>query len=366
MLDDLSPLRLTNPKRPRARGLQLSGQKAQAYVPSLPLGLREKGFQGESFYTAPNPPFGAVFTYYLKDEIRTKKKARWEAEKEAAKKGAPLAYPSRDELRAEAREEEPAVVLTIKDADGQVVRRLSGPTKSGFHRVAWDLRFPASNPVSLKPVPTATENPFFEVPQGPLVVPGTYTVSFEKRVDGALLPFGTPQTFSVEALGLQTLKAADAAALLAFERKTARLQRAVMGAIEAAEQAQGRIKLVLKAVDETPAADAALGVEARRIDRALDDVLVALRGDEAIRARNEPVPQSIAERVSAIVASHWSATVAPTGTNRQAYDVAADAFGKQLAALRTLVDSDLRALEQKLEQAGAPWTPGRVPAWTRE
>jgi hypothetical protein len=95
-------------------------------------------------------------------------------------------------------------------------------------------------------------------------------------------------------------------------------------------------------------------------------VLIALRGDEAIRARNEPVPQSIAERVSAIVSSHWTATVAPTGTNREAYAAAAGEFDEQLRALRTLVDGDLRTLEQKLEQAGAPWTPGHVPAWTKE
>ena len=55
--------------------------------PEGPLGLREKAFQGESFFTAPNPPFGAVFTYYLKDELKTKKKARLDAEKKAATKG---------------------------------------------------------------------------------------------------------------------------------------------------------------------------------------------------------------------------------------------------------------------------------------
>ena len=366
VLDDLGPIRHTKPADLEQDALTFPVKKAQAYIPSLPLGLKEKSFQGESYYTAPNPPLGAVLGYYLKDEIRTKRKARWEAEKEAAKKGSALDYPSADELRAEAREEEPAVLLTIRDADGQVVRRLTGPTKAGVHRVAWDLRFAAGNPISLKPVPTATENPFFDAPQGPLVVPGSYTVSFETRVNGTLTAFGTPQTFTLEALGLQTLKAADAAELLAFQKRTARLQRAVLGATEAAEEAQTRLKHIAKAVDETPTADAALSQEARRIDRALDDVLIALRGDETIRARNEPVPQAIAERVSAIVSSHWSATIAPTGTNRQAYAVAAEAFDKQLAALRALVDGDLRALEQKLEQAGAPWTPGRVPVWTKE
>jgi hypothetical protein len=78
------------------------------------------------------------------------------------------------------------------------------------------------------------------------------------------------------------------------------------------------------------------------------------------------VPRSIGDRVSAIVRSHWNTTSAPTGTNRQAYEIAADEFAVQLEKLRQLVEVDLRALETSLEGAGAPWTPGRVPVWRRQ
>jgi hypothetical protein len=197
-------------------------------------------------------------------------------------------------------------------------------------------------------------------------VPGTYAVSFEKRVDGELAAFGEPRSFEVESLGLQTLKAADAKELLAFQRKTSRLQRAVLGAIEAAEETQNRLKVAKKAIDDTPAAEARLGGEARRIEKALDELLIGLKGDRVMSGRNEPTAMSTADRVQAIVGTHWSATVAPTGTSREAYATAAEAFEKQLATLRTLVETDLRALDQAMEKAGAPWTPGRVPTWTRE
>ena len=36
------------------------------------------------------------------------------------------------------------------------------------------------------------------------------------------------------------------------------------------------------------------------------------------------------------------------------------------ADLKTLVDTDLAALESKLDEAGAPWTPGRFPTWDME
>jgi photosystem II stability/assembly factor-like uncharacterized protein len=366
ILDDLTPLRVARPADLEKDEAVFPVKKAFAYIPSTPLGLKEKGFQGETYYTAENPPFGAVFTYYLKDGLKTLREKRLDAEKKALEKKETIPYPGPDALRQEAREEKPTVVLTVKDADGNVVRRLDGPVKPGIHRVAWDLRFPASNPTSLKPGPSATENPFYDAPTGPLAVPGTYTVSFEKRVDGVLTPFGEPQTFEVESLGLQTLKAEDATALLAFERKTARLQRAVLGAIDAAEQAQEQLKAAKKAIDDTPEADAKLGAEARRIETALDDLLVSLRGDRVMRRRNVPTPTSTAERVESIVYTQWTTTVAPTGTSREAYAIAADAFEKQLATLRTLVETDLKGLEAAMEKAGAPWTPGRVPTWTKE
>jgi photosystem II stability/assembly factor-like uncharacterized protein len=362
VLDDMAPLR-AKPADLEKEMHAFPVRRALAYIPSTPLGLKEKAFMGESYYTAPNPTFGAVFTYHLKDEVLTKQKARQKAEKDAEKKGATISYPTPDALRAEAREEAPAILLTVKDADGNGVRRLNGPVKAGVHRVAWDLRFPPADPTSLKPFPT--DNPFADPPAGPLVVPGRFSVEFSKRVDGVETPIGEPQGFEVVSLGLATLKG-DPKELLAFQKKTARLQRAVLGSIEAAEEAQERVKHVKKAIEDTPGADAKLATEARRIEKALGDVLVALQGDRVMARRNEVVPSSISDRVSAIVASHWSATVPPTGTNQKGYAFAAEAFEKELAKLRTLIETDLRALETALEKAGGPWTPGRVPTWVKE
>ena len=38
---------------------------------SYELGYNDKAFQGDAFYTAPNPPLGVVFTYYLKEGLET-------------------------------------------------------------------------------------------------------------------------------------------------------------------------------------------------------------------------------------------------------------------------------------------------------
>ena len=72
--------------------------------------------------------------------------ARREAEINVEKEGGDTPYPSWDDLRAEDREDEPAILFTITDAAGDVVRRITGPRDAGLHRVAWDLRYAAPDP----------------------------------------------------------------------------------------------------------------------------------------------------------------------------------------------------------------------------
>lgn len=367
VLDDLTPIRKATDALLAKEAALLPVKTAWMFIPAKPLGLRQKAFQGESFFTAPNPPFGAVITYYLKDELKTKKKARLAAEKKVASKGGDVFYPSWDLLRAEELEEEPTILLTVTDAAGNVVRRLAGPVKSGFHRIAWDLRYPASNP----PAPTRAgsdedEDQFRPGPLGPLAMPGTYNVSLAKKVDGTITPLGEPVEFSAAILGTASLPAPDRAKVLEFEQKTARLQRAVLGSVEAAKEAQKRLDALKKALLETPAASPALLARARELELRLKDLQTSLSGDRVLAKHQEPVPPSIVGRVQSVVEGHWSTTSAPTGTHVRSYEVAAQGFAPVLGKLKTLVETDLKDLETKSEAAGAPWTPGRVPAWKAE
>ena len=40
------------------------------------------------------------------------------------------------------------MVLTIRNSAGEVVRRLSGASTAGLHRVSWDLRWPGYRPIA--------------------------------------------------------------------------------------------------------------------------------------------------------------------------------------------------------------------------
>jgi hypothetical protein len=364
ILDDYTPLRIVNEELLQGEAVIFPIKNALRYIQTSRLGGRSgRGSQGASYFSAPNPPYGAVFTYYLKEKITTRKERRQEAEKKAAKAGTVVPYPTIEELRAEDEELEPTVVLTIRDDANQVVRRINGPRDKGIHRVSWDLRYPPATPTVLKE--PADLAPWDRRPAGPLALPGSYTVTLSKEVDGEITPLAGPQPFEVVPLDLATFAAEDRAEVLAFQGKVARLQRAVRGALKAAAEAENRLAHLRKALVDTPAADPALLVELRALQLRLNKLLVKLRGDQTRRKHEEPTPPSINQRVQHVV-EQWQATSPPTQTQRDEYKHAGAEFAEVLAELRTLMEDDLAQLEEKLEQAGAPWTPGRIPEWKME
>jgi photosystem II stability/assembly factor-like uncharacterized protein len=319
--------------------------------------------RGATFFTADNPPFGATFTYYLKDSLETREETRIEAEKKAREAENDPVIPSYDALRAEEEQIEPRVFVTIRDADGNVVQRVDGATKKGIQRVSWDLRYPSARPTSIKE--EEERAPWDREPVGPLALPGTYTVTLSSTVDGATTDLAGPQEFTVVELGLNTFKAEDLGETSAFQQKTWKLERAVRGAVEWASEADERLTYTRKALYDTPGADTALLVESQRLQTELNDILVDLRGDTTREKRNVFTPPSISGRVNQIVGSQWDTTSAPTQTERDAYRWAADEFAEALGRLTTLA-SALEFFENQLEAAGAPWTPGRLPSWKEE
>ena len=362
ILDNYTPLRVLKPEMLNQEAALFPVKDSMMYILAQPLGGRGKSFQGEAFFTADNPPFGATFTYYLKEAPKTKKQRRQEAEREAERRGTPLSYPALADLSAEEEEEAPAMIITVSDSTGRVVRRLNAPMTPGINRVNWDLRYPAPTLAPPRP-PDAEEDPFAEPPGGPMVMPGKYSVSLAKRVNGVITRLSSPQEFNVNVDGQSNMSATDRAALVEFQQKVARLQRAVSGAVETANQMRTRLGQIKRALHETPAAEAKLLEDASSIEKRNNEILRALRGDTALRQRQEILPPSIVERVNTVVSDQRMSTATPTQTQKDHYATAAGEFESVLSRLRALVEGDLVKLEKAMEAAGAPWTPGRVPEW---
>ncbi len=359
ILDDYRPLRTMSAQAASREATLFPTRDAEIYAQRMPLGAPGRAWQGDSYFTAPNPPFGAVFTYFLKDELKSRKKQRWAEEARVEKAGGnePPSYPTWEQLRGEERELEPAVVLVVSDETGNVVRRVSGPVKAGFQRVAWDLRYPPPAPIEL----TEPEREVWDTPVvGPLVVPGKYSVRVYKRVDGVETALGDAQTFNVVPLYLSTMSEADRREVLSFQKRAAKLQREVMGTERLIGDALTRVQYIRRALDEIEGGDAQLSARVNAVDTALRDMAEVLGGDSIRQQRSEPSPPSLMDRVNNSV-SGLLTTQPPTQTYRDSLTLAEQQFAPLAERLRQTIEVELGAIEKQLNAMGAPWTPGRLP-----
>ncbi|HJW44501.1 MAG TPA: hypothetical protein VJ463_08590 [Geothrix sp.] len=357
ILDDLTPLREARAELLEREAHLFGLRPALAYVPAVPFGGPGASFQGDALYLAPNPPFGAVFTYHVKAEPQSLKKQRQAKEKEALKAGQAPAIPSWDALRDEDREQAPAAVLIISGPDGKVVRRITGDAGKGVHRAAWDLRF--QNPAPIKVKKEGERDPWDYGAHGALAAPGRYQATLAFQVDGVLKTVSEPVSFEVKPLDADRLTPAQWTEFSAFCARMGEAQRRAMGASERLTETQARLDAVRKALLETPAADAANLEKAKGLHVELKALRDLLSGDAVVGRYQEPTAPGILGRIADVTGSVWNTTQLPTASQRQNLAWAEEGLqgvnGRLEAALTTLT-----ALETVLEAAKAPHTPGRA------
>jgi photosystem II stability/assembly factor-like uncharacterized protein len=135
ILDDITPLQRMTPA--------IAGEAAHLFDvrPALrhATPMRVYGLGGKA-YAGPNPPYGALISYSLKQKLDPKADLQ----------------------------------LEILDSAGKVIRKIANPPREkGLNRVTWDLRHEGPE---LRRAPTEQETMFTGGPRGPEVTPGVYTV----------------------------------------------------------------------------------------------------------------------------------------------------------------------------------------------
>jgi hypothetical protein len=343
VLDDYSFLREISEEVLNEKEFVLFGvRKALLYVPARVLGS-EKGSQGDGFFTAPNPPFGAVFTYYLKDSLKTLKQTRREKEGKAKKQDGDNVYPGWDALKKEEQEESPGITFVIKDIEGNVVNRVTGTTSAGFHRVNWSLRYSSISSTG---------------GTGPFVTPGKYTITAEKRVRDEVTSLGSPQTVEVVPMLTPSLPAQDRDAALQFYMAAGELQRTIRGANARATEVLSQLAEIKQALNQSGKGTTQLFEEARGLELKLKDIRELLVGNTAKSRYDEPDRLSIMSRINWAMNAMRS-TYGPTQTHRRDYEIAQEEFETVLGQLKELIEVDFVNLQKNLDAAGLPWTPGR-------
>ena len=351
VLDDISPLREVS--------VEALGQPAKLFATKDAYWYNQRSIvssQGTSKYAADNPPFGAVFTYYLKDELTTLKGDRKKKEKALEKENKDIPFPGWEALEVEGRQEKPQIRLTVKDVDGNLVNQVIGKNKSGINRVSWNLRLASKNGIRLQS--NQGRGGFFGR-GGFMATPGVYTVTLSKVVDGIVTDLAGPQEFKVVPLyDKGALEGASFEEMKAVTAQVQALQEGITATSTVLSNSMKRISAMQMASSRLDKQSNELVTriyEAKKMLQALSSKLNGNEAKEIVGELRNPTPSNrMFVGLRGLRSTHG-----PTEMHKENIEIGK----KQLAGLKTelmnITDSVLPGIEKSLKEAGAPWIEGQ-------
>jgi hypothetical protein len=336
VLDDMSALREFNSAMLDKEATLFNIKPAYWYI--------QKGDvygQGDGFYKAKNPPYGANFTYYLKDKLRSLKEVRQEREKKSKNTD----FPGWDKLEAEKMQQKPKIVLTIKDDKGNVVNTIEGPNKKGFNRINWKLDYPDKSGEKLN-----GRSPNYRIT---LATPGDYTVTLSKKVDGDLITLEGPRSFKVIPLKQGTLKGKSYEEINAFRKEYNDFAKDLSETNLKFSNSNKLIKAMENALKKADNPTDALYKRVHELRSNLFNIDKQLSGDKTkgeIGENSNPTPNSNSGRFAFILRN---SSYGPTQNHLDAFNLSK----KMLAEVKLKLDNvivKLKTLKSDLKSAGAP------------
>lgn len=355
VLDDYSPLRdLGSAIKAKANTL-FEVRDTWRYNPSVPMQAKGMPGQGSTAFKSENPPFGAVFTYFIDALPLTGNEIRIKKEKALKKDNASVPFPGWEALETEEKENRAQVLLLVKYEVGDPIRWIKGSASKGLHRTAWDLRLPAPDPINL--TQPAFKPPWVGDAEGPIVAPGNYSVELYVVFEGKLTKQGEAQSFKIKEVPNIDARI-DQSEVAAFKKKTSDLQRELSSASRKLGEVSERLRYIKAALLQTPTANENHFANYEQLETQLMALRKRLNGNRTKQQLNESTSPSIASRVGNVAFGHWNTRQMQTETQVQNINIAEQDFSVFKSDLKAFL-AQIEKYEEALEEAGAPWTKGR-------
>lgn len=344
VLDDYSALRVVN-KDNLSKPTLFKPRKALQYVP-LSGGTSS---QGESHYVASNPDFGALFTYYLPNDIETLKSIRQKKEKDLKKDNKDIPFPGWEALDKEKNESAGSVVFEIRDAKGNFVTRFNTPYKKGFNRISWNLKMPIATSINSERI---SENPS-ESRSSIFAPAGIYTVAMYLNNKGEVTPLSQPQTFEVEAIFDNVLDNPMQNSVNTFLSDLKLFKTQVDVSLNSFRKASKRLIALEKASVYATKQPGVIEKEISTLKNTMFTIEQKLSGNSSKDEIGEKDVQSISSRLS-VAQGGFTTTYGPTKMHMESLAMAKVLFERLQPSIKKFIEVDLPALEKQLLEAGVP------------
>lgn len=341
ILDDYSALRSMNSE---LESQLFKPRDARWKMERQILGRRKKASQGDNFFLAENPPYGVEFTYYLKDEYKSKKAQRLEKEKDLEKEDAIVSVPEWSVLDQEMKELEPSVWLFIYDESNNIVQKIAATNAKGTSRVAWDLTTMSSS--------TITQKNKDKKRKGHKVGPGTYSAQLMKQIDGVYSTLGELVSFNVVDARLNALDGSPVHEVVAHWENVSAVRVQSSDLRKDISDTKNTISRMLVAYDNATQADNALHAD---LLKARNDIMTLEQSYGGSKARAQVGEKTEYPTVNNYL---WAAsgsrnTYGPTPSHVQYLENAKQLLSQMTDTLNAIKES-IAPFEKSLEAIGAP------------
>jgi photosystem II stability/assembly factor-like uncharacterized protein len=349
ILDDYSPLRTLKNVAVNAKPEIFDIKDALMYVQTS-----HHTNQGSTYFTAPNPDYGASVYYYLPEVPKSKQTLRRNAEKSLFEKGEFIPQPSWRELQLEEKEEVTHVIFTIRDDKGNEVRKLTVSPSKGLNKVTWDLKY-----ASINPVQTNKFNPLEGTPAGRNVLPGKYSMDMRLWHEGNITQLAEPIWFNVVSLieaDKNMLSQSEEFAL-----KTEAMVASFTTIQQVVTDAYTKVEQLKRALYSSRISNDALASKLRELSKRIEAIDFTLNGVNA-KASWEEIPPAqvpLSRRVWSIAYVRNSNTLPVTGIERQGYEIVTDEMEAVKKEISNIIELEIPSIEDEMDKYNIPWTRGR-------
>lgn len=344
VLDDYSPLRQLD-KNGLASPILFKPRKALQYAP-ISGGTSS---QGESYFTASNPDFGAIFTYYLPNEVETLKSVRQKNEKQLKKENKDIPFPGWETLDKEKNEAGSSIIFVITDGQGNFITRIVAPYKKGFNRVSWNLKMPLITSLNgdreiAKPSEYGTT----------VFVPaGTYTVTMYANDKGEVTVLSQPQSFEVEPIFKNVLSNEIQGSTQTYLEELKAFKTELDVTMHRYKKASKRLMSYEKSIVYAAKRPGLIEKKISDLKSTMQIIEQKLNGNSSKDEIGEKDFQSIYSRLS-ITLEGFETTYGPTKTHIESLTNAKLLFQRLKPMIDKFVTIDIPDLEKELKEANVP------------
>ncbi|MGH9875455.1 MAG: VPS10 domain-containing protein, partial [Pyrinomonadaceae bacterium] len=273
---------------------------------------------GDKQFTGPNPPYGALITYYLKTKPDDKTTFK----------------------------------IQIFDESNKLVQELEKPAKErGLNRITWNLRYGGAE---VRRPPTEEETAFGGPPRGPQVLPGSYLVKL--TVDNKIFV----QPVEVRLDPTLTVSPADLQAQLDLQMKLRDMQSAANNALRFLDSIEDQLKhtqTTAKTLNKEPD---------KEMMKALEDYIKELDTleDRLVRRSDGlglPGKSQVVDDIGDIFFGIDATNAAPTPAQRQYFAEIQPEYAERMEEVNKFINNTVPKWNEKLRAWNLPTLTTRKP-----